>query len=86
MTPVFTIPPRLQEVGRDGHCQHHPGLDWFSEAEQMVDACKQVCAGCPMRDRCLEHAIDWPEKWGIWGGTTPDERGVKSRHHYRRKK
>lgn len=80
MTHEFTITPRLHEIGRDGHCQHHPTLDWFTESHPMIEACKQICAECPTRERCLEHAMTWPERWGIWGGTTPPERGFTSRH------
>ena len=35
---------------------------------------KQVCQGCPVRLRCLEHAVDTDERYGIWGGLDQDER------------
>ncbi len=35
---------------------------------------KQVCAGCPVRARCLDHAIDTDERYGIWGGLNQEER------------
>lgn len=35
---------------------------------------RRVCAGCPVRLPCLEHALEWPEKLGVWGGTTEQER------------
>lgn len=35
---------------------------------------KQVCAGCPVRDACLQQALDNDERYGIWGGLTPQER------------
>ncbi|CAN5861573.1 MAG: WhiB family transcriptional regulator [Ilumatobacteraceae bacterium] len=35
---------------------------------------KQVCAGCPVRQRCLEHAVATDERFGIWGGLDQDER------------
>lgn len=37
---------------------------------------KQVCAACPVITDCLRHAVRWPETEGIWGGTTPGERGL----------
>lgn len=37
-----------------------------------------VCGGCPLRELCLEYALETREPWGIWGGTTPQERGVPS--------
>ena len=35
---------------------------------------KSVCASCPVRDECLEHAIDVDERYGIWGGLNQEER------------
>ena len=35
-----------------------------------------VCASCPVRDDCLQHAIDHGERYGIWGGLTDRERRV----------
>ncbi len=35
---------------------------------------RMVCSGCDVRVDCLEYAIDNREKFGMWGGTTADER------------
>lgn len=35
---------------------------------------RAVCAGCPVRGDCLQHAIDHVERYGIWGGLTDRER------------
>lgn len=35
---------------------------------------KAICADCPVREQCLEHALRTPEQYGIWGGMTPQER------------
>jgi WhiB family redox-sensing transcriptional regulator len=37
---------------------------------------KQVCAGCVVRLNCLEHAMDHPERFGVWGGLSEQERRV----------
>ncbi len=34
----------------------------------------RVCASCPVRAACLEHALDAGECHGVWGGKTEDER------------
>lgn len=34
----------------------------------------RVCRGCPVRDACLQHALQVPERYGVWGNTTPEER------------
>jgi WhiB family redox-sensing transcriptional regulator len=35
---------------------------------------KAVCAGCPVRDECLEWAFANHERFGIWGGLSERER------------
>ena len=35
---------------------------------------KAVCATCPVRVDCLQHAVASDERYGIWGGLTDDER------------
>jgi hypothetical protein len=35
---------------------------------------REVCHRCPVWDKCLDAGID--EKWGMWGGLTPQERTV----------
>ena len=32
-----------------------------------------ICATCPVIDPCREASVNEP--WGVWGGTTPEERG-----------
>jgi hypothetical protein len=35
-------------------------------------------AGCEVRADCLAHALDEPERFGIWGGTsTPERRRIR---------
>lgn len=36
---------------------------------------KKMCAGCPVRNECLAHALEYDEP-GIWGGTTKKERDL----------
>jgi WhiB family redox-sensing transcriptional regulator len=37
-------------------------------------AAKAVCAGCPVVADCLRWAMTTGEPYGVWGGTTPEER------------
>lgn len=34
----------------------------------------RVCRVCPVRDPCLAHALAVPERHGVWGATTPEQR------------
>lgn len=42
------------------------------------DACEQrakrICAACPVMVECIEHALNRPERHGVWGGKTVKER------------
>ena len=35
---------------------------------------KAICAGCPVRVECLDHALRHGEHWGIWGGVPERDR------------
>lgn len=48
-----------------------------------TNAARRVCAGCPVRDECLEYALANNERWGVWGGLTRQER-VRLRQARRR--
>jgi len=37
-------------------------------------AAKRLCASCPVREECLEAALNHQEKYGIWGGYNEVER------------
>jgi WhiB family transcriptional regulator, redox-sensing transcriptional regulator len=35
---------------------------------------KAVCGRCPVREQCLDYAVESRQAHGVWGGTTVDER------------
>ncbi len=35
---------------------------------------KSICAECSVRPECLDHALNVPEQFGIWGGLNEAER------------
>jgi WhiB family redox-sensing transcriptional regulator len=35
---------------------------------------QRICAGCGVRQQCLDFAMQNGEVHGVWGGTTPEER------------
>jgi WhiB family redox-sensing transcriptional regulator len=64
-------------------------VDWFDEAacrgtgtdvffpvsEGDATEAKKLCATCPVREDCLEHALAMsPAPEGVWGGLTRIER------------
>ena len=53
------------------------GLDpaiFYPQTDDDSDEAKAICAECPVREPCLEHAIEHREKNGVWGGATERER------------
>ena len=34
---------------------------------------KAICAGCPVKEQCLQSALDHDDRFGIWGGLEPNE-------------
>lgn len=53
---------------------------FFPERGASLRRAKAICAECPVRERCLEHALTEPEKHGVWGGTSEKERRVMRRN------
>ena len=45
-----------------------------TDEDEDAESAKAVCAECPIRQACLEHALTWREREGIWGGATEKER------------
>lgn len=43
----------------------------------------KVCARCPVRQECLDHALDVGED-GFWAGTTREQRRLLIKGRYRR--
>ena len=39
-----------------------------------IEAAKAVCMACPVQSQCLRFALRTGQAYGIWGGTTEDER------------
>lgn len=47
---------------------------FFPERGESPARAKAFCARCPVRQECLEQALDDDERHGVFGGTTPQER------------
>jgi WhiB family transcriptional regulator, redox-sensing transcriptional regulator len=43
-------------------------------AERQIERAKKICSGCAVRRECLEFALSHDQVYGIWGGTTPEDR------------
>ncbi|MDQ0785349.1 WhiB family transcriptional regulator [Streptomyces sp. B3I8] len=45
----------------------------------QIEEAKSVCHGCPVRDECLEWALEAGQDIGVWGGLTELERRALKR-------
>lgn len=58
----------------DGACRDAEVDLWFVERGESSAPAREICARCPVADRCLEYALAHHIKHGIWGGLTERER------------
>jgi len=68
--------PHWREHAACRHC--NPDLFFpagtTGAAVHEIAAAKAVCAECPVQSQCLRFARRTGQAYGIWGGTTEDER------------
>jgi hypothetical protein len=48
-------------------CRRRPDLDWF-DLDCNLEPCLQVCVTCTVADDCLDYAIEYNCREGMWGG------------------
>ncbi len=58
----------------DAKCLDADPEAFFPEKGGSTREAKRICAACPVRDECLEHALSNEERFGIWGGYSERER------------
>ena len=58
----------------DAACKGLNPMIFYPATDEEAERAKGICAGCPVRDACLEHAIEAREHNGVWGGATERER------------
>jgi WhiB family redox-sensing transcriptional regulator len=47
---------------------------FYPTSEEQTEEAKAICRGCPVREPCLDYALDNRERDGVWGGATERER------------
>ena len=47
---------------------------FYPASDEEADDAKIVCRSCEVREMCLEYALAYRERDGIWGGATERER------------
>ena len=59
---------------RRGACRNHPPDRFFPSDGVGVERAKEICIECPVRDACLEFALEQRIDHGVWGGCSERER------------
>ena len=75
LRPAPLFPGRWVEQAACGQSEQ-PDAFFLDLPEVALDDVVQICAGCPVRMACLDYALRAGERYGIWGGLTPDERAA----------
>lgn len=57
-----------------GRCVNVPPSTFFPSDGAGVDVARKICADCPVRQSCLEHALAHRIDHGVWGGCSERER------------
>lgn len=57
-----------------GLCSQLPPTMFFPSDGAGVEVARKICADCPMKAPCLEHALVNRIDHGVWGGCSERER------------
>lgn len=47
---------------------------WFPTQGRNIEPARAVCATCFVRSDCLEYAVRWDIRFGVWGGLSERQR------------
>ena len=72
--PRLTPAPSRTEWFDDAACRDADMDIFFPVSDAHADAAKAICAVCPVREECLEYALNLRPADGVFGGLTPIER------------
>lgn len=57
-----------------GLCAQQPPDTFFPSDGVGVEVARRICADCPVKEPCLEHALRNRIDHGVWGGCSERER------------
>jgi WhiB family redox-sensing transcriptional regulator len=63
-----------QEWMAEGNCRFEPPATFFPSDGVGVEVAKRICATCPVKEPCLEYALEYRIDHGVWGGTSERQR------------
>jgi WhiB family redox-sensing transcriptional regulator len=57
-------------------------VGYTGPAIAQAELAKSFCHRCPVEQECLDWALDTGVEFGVWGGTTEQERAATRRRSY----
>jgi WhiB family transcriptional regulator, redox-sensing transcriptional regulator len=67
----------METWANEAACRDADPEIFFPEKGGTPRAAKQVCARCPVSVECLEYALGNGLDYGVWGGVSMHDRGLK---------
>ena len=58
----------------EAKCRDADPEAFFPEKGGSTREAKRICSACPVRNDCLDYALENDERFGIWGGLSERER------------
>ena len=58
----------------EGNCAQEKPTVFFPSDGVGVEVARRICATCPVKEPCLEYALDPRIDHGVWGGCSERER------------
>ena len=65
---------------QEGSCREHPPELFFPSDGVGVITAQRICGTCPVRETCLEYALEHRIDHGVWGGASERERRRLLKH------
>ncbi|MGI8758691.1 MAG: WhiB family transcriptional regulator [Acidimicrobiales bacterium] len=58
----------------EGNCRDEPASRFFPSDGVGVEVARRICRTCPVKEACLEYALEQRVDHGVWGGASERER------------
>lgn len=66
-----------QAIIRAEHAPCIGSTKWISELDADQEKAAELCAACPVIDACRNYITRWPREFGVYAGTSFNERNSK---------
>lgn len=71
---IQQIIPEVATWWDQGACRGLDASIFYPDDDVEAQSAQVVCAECAVRSSCLDHALSFREKVGVWGGATEKDR------------